>query len=254
MRVSQIWLTLGVQSPHQLDDQLQQTVLSLGTYIIGQAATMAGARLLADALFLRDPWRVKYWRPGGYEPRSRWASSRPKGDELAVEPEFLPLDEQTEVFATRIRKLKQYQFLVRPAVSEGEVSTNVLPIDISTVTADPVTGTQQFPDQELMAELKSRLAAAAGRPIGELLQEQETSLARYTQVVEGQLRPLPITRWPTHTRPPAATPTDSVQPVVPAAASARQSTSGVQPSANEASATAPGGTRERQRSRRVRVS
>jgi hypothetical protein len=64
MRSSQIWLTIGLQSPHQLDDQLRQTVLCLGTYLFGQAATMAGARILADALYLRDPYRVKYWRPG----------------------------------------------------------------------------------------------------------------------------------------------------------------------------------------------
>lgn len=253
MRASQIWLTLGLQSPHQLDEQLQQTVLSLGTYVIGQAATMAGARFLADALFLRDPWRVKYWRPG-YEPRSRWASSRPKNYELSVEPEFLALEEQTEVFATRIRQLKQYQFLVRPAVSEGEVGTDVVPIDISAVTTDPRTGEQQFPDRELMATLRSYLAANTGRPIEELLQEQEASLARYTRVVEGRLRQLPIARRPPHTSPPAATRTDSVQPVGQSVASVRQRQADGQPSADAASAAAPAGRRGRQRPRRVRVS
>jgi hypothetical protein len=188
MRASQIWLTLGLQSPHQLDDQLQQTVLSLGTYLIGQAATTAGSRFLADALFLRDPWRVKYWRPGGYQPRSRWASSRPREDELAVEPEFLPLDEQTEVFANRLRQLKQYQFLVRPAVSEGELSTSVFPISFRSVTTDPLTGEPQFPDRALMQELRDILAAQSGRPLADLLREQEASIGRYTNVIDGQHR------------------------------------------------------------------
>jgi hypothetical protein len=61
IRSSRIWLTIGLQSPHQLDEHLQQTVLSLGTYTFGQAATMEGARLLADALFLRDPYWVKHY-------------------------------------------------------------------------------------------------------------------------------------------------------------------------------------------------
>jgi hypothetical protein len=167
MRSSQIWLTIGLQSPHQLDDQLCQTVLSLGTYLIGQAATMAGARLLADALYLRDPWRVKYWRPVyGRDERHVFGV-------IAEQPEFLPLAEQTEVFATRIRRLTQYQFLLRPAVSEGTISTNVYPIDISTVTTDPVTGEVHFPDRELIGELRSILAAKTGRPLQVLLQEQK---------------------------------------------------------------------------------
>jgi hypothetical protein len=51
MRQHQIWLSVTLQSPLQLDPQLQQTVLSLGTYIIGQAATRDAAMLLANAFF-----------------------------------------------------------------------------------------------------------------------------------------------------------------------------------------------------------
>jgi hypothetical protein len=62
MRSAQIWLTIGLQSPLQLDDQLRHTVLSLGTYLIGQAPTMEAARILADALYLRNPYWVKHYR------------------------------------------------------------------------------------------------------------------------------------------------------------------------------------------------
>jgi hypothetical protein len=217
MRSSQIWLTIGLQSPHQLDEQLRQTVLSLGTYLIGQAATMDGARLLADCLYLRDPWRVKYWRPVyGMNERRVYGV-------IAEEPEFLQLAEQTEVFATPIRRLTQYQFLLRPAVSEGTISTNVYPIDISTVTADPATGEVHFPDRELLHEFRSILAAKTGRPIKELLQEQERSLARYTQVVEGQLRrPPPITRQARHTRGSGAAATEPQHPGTVSATNGRQ--------------------------------
>jgi hypothetical protein len=38
------------------DEQLHNTLLSLGTYILGSTSSMAAARELADALFSRDPW------------------------------------------------------------------------------------------------------------------------------------------------------------------------------------------------------
>jgi hypothetical protein len=46
---------------------------------------------------------------------------------ISEEPVFMPLDEQTELYANRIRKLHQYQFLLRPAANEGTVSTEVFP-------------------------------------------------------------------------------------------------------------------------------
>ena len=135
----------------------------------------------------------------------------------------MALDEQTEESANRIRKLKQYQFLVRPAVSEGEVSTDVMPIDISAVTTDPITGELHFPDRELIKELRTLLAAKSGKPAKELLQEQERSLARYTQVVEGQLRrSLPIPRQPRHTRGAGAAATDPQHPGSVSATNGRQ--------------------------------
>jgi hypothetical protein len=229
MRSSQIWLTIGFQSPHQLDDQLRQTVLSLGTYLIGQAATMEGARVLADSVYLRDPYWVKYWRPvpDPFPFRTR-RELRESAVSDPMEPEFMALEEQTEIFANRIRRLKQYQFLVRPAVSEGTISTDVFPINISRVTADPETGVMQFPDRELMGELRSILAAKAGKPINELLQEQETSLERYTHVVEGQLHPPPVIIQRAYHTEKAATPrAENTQPV--AVASQQPSVSATRP-------------------------
>jgi hypothetical protein len=213
MRSSQIWLTIGLQSPHQLDDQLRQTVLSLGTYLIGQAATMEGARLLADALYLRDPFWVKHWRAVYGRPYSHSPL-----DVIAYEPEFMPLEDQTELYANRIRRLKQYQFLLRPAVSEGTISTDVFPINIGTVTQDPVTGQLHFPDRELIGEIRSVLAAKTGRPLQALLQEQDASLARYTQVVDGRLRHAsPMGERPCHTSGAAATRSEPQHPVAAAA-------------------------------------
>jgi hypothetical protein len=56
MRGHNIWLTCVHQELHQIDEQLRNTLLSLGTYIIGGTSSMDSARILADALFFRDPY------------------------------------------------------------------------------------------------------------------------------------------------------------------------------------------------------
>jgi hypothetical protein len=51
MRNSSIWFIAAHQELYQIDEQLRNTLLSLGTYIIGGASSIESARLLADALF-----------------------------------------------------------------------------------------------------------------------------------------------------------------------------------------------------------
>jgi hypothetical protein len=60
LRGQNIWLTACHQSISQIDEQVRNSLLSLGTYIFGRA-TMPDARILADVLYKRDPMRVKYW-------------------------------------------------------------------------------------------------------------------------------------------------------------------------------------------------
>jgi hypothetical protein len=144
MRSSQIQLFVGLQSPLQLDEQLRQTVLSLGSYLIGQQATPAAARLLADCLFLSDPYRVKHIRKTHhYVPP--WNHDPDAG--VHEEPEYMPLLEQREIYANIIRRLHRYQFLLRPAVNEGTIGHAVYPVSLRTI--DP----GQFPDRELLEPL-----------------------------------------------------------------------------------------------------
>jgi hypothetical protein len=161
MRQHTIWLTIGLQSPLQLDRELQQTVLSLGTYLIGQAPTMQAARLLADATYRRDPFWVKHYRNVWGKDHS-WEPLQV----IDTEPEYMPLEQQTEVFANRIMRLKQYQFFLRPAVDEGTIGNTVYPISIRTI--DP----GRFPSQEILTPLRKSLAIKAGKRVTALLAEQ----------------------------------------------------------------------------------
>jgi DNA-binding Lrp family transcriptional regulator len=84
-------------------------------------------------------------------------------------PQFMPLPEQRELASQKIRNLSRYEFLVRPAAGEGEVSTSVIPIRIA--------GEERFPDQELLTKVRLSLAKMAGKPIESVLKAQESGLA-----------------------------------------------------------------------------
>jgi hypothetical protein len=189
MRQHTIWFTAAHQELYQIDEQLLNTLLSLGTYMLGGTSSMDAARQLADALFTRDPWWVKYWRPV-YEPRPYWARSKPNDYEPPKEPEFMPLEEQTELFAQQIKGLGRFQFLLRPAISEGHIGAAVLTLSISDLDRDKETGEYQFPEANLMQRLRTALAKHAGIPIQRLLQEQENRVPQ--ALAEKVLRPAPL--------------------------------------------------------------
>jgi hypothetical protein len=170
MRQHTIWFTAAHQELYQIDEQLRNTMLSLGTYILGGTSSMQSARELADALFSRDPWWVKYWHPvyGRNERRVYGV--------IAEQLEFLPLEEQTELFAQRIKGLGRFQFLLRPAIAEGHIGQAVLPLSIRDEDRDKETGEYQFPEIPLLRRLRAALAKHAGAPIARLLAEQENRL------------------------------------------------------------------------------
>jgi hypothetical protein len=191
MRQHTIWFTAAHQELYQIDEQLHNTLLSLGTYILGGTSSMASARELADALFSRDPWWVKYWHPvyGRNERRVYGV--------IAEQPEFLHLDEQTELFAQRIKGLGRFQFLMRPAIAEGHIGSAVLPLTIRDLDRDRETGEYQFPDIPLMRRLRAALAKQSGIPIARLLQEQEKRLPQALPETTRRLSPpLPRLRRP----------------------------------------------------------
>jgi hypothetical protein len=171
MRQHTIWFTAAHQEFYQIDEQLRNTLLSLGTYILGSTSSMASARALADALFSRDPWWVKHWRPVF----GRRYSHSPL-EVIAEEPEFMNLEEQTELFAQRIKGLGRFQFLLRPAIAEGHIGSAVLPLSIRDEDRDKETGEYQFPEIPLMRRLRTALAKQSGIPLARLLQEQDARI------------------------------------------------------------------------------
>jgi hypothetical protein len=192
MRQHTIWFTAAHQELYQIDEQLRNTLLSLGTYILGGTSSMQSARDLADALFFRDPYRVKDAEPiyGRRYQHSRL-------EVIDVRLHFMPLEEQTELFAQRIKKLGRFQFLLRPALAEGHIGSTVLPLSIHDLDQDRETGEYQFPDIPLLQRLRTALAKQSGTPIAWLLQEQEHRLPQVVpELTRRRLPPQPRLRQP----------------------------------------------------------
>src|SRR5918999_2154940 len=179
LRGQNIWLTVAHQSIEQLDEQVRNSLLSLGTYMFGRAATMPEARLLADVLFKRDPLLVKHWRKvWGTEPILGFGGRISGSTQVVIdfEPEFMPLEEQQEIAARRIAEQGLFEFLLRPAIREGEVSQSVIPITIANLDRDADTGEYQFPNYERVSLLRGALAAQSGIPAASILKELDASL------------------------------------------------------------------------------
>jgi hypothetical protein len=178
LRGQNIWLTVSHQSIAQIDEQLRNSLFSLGTYLFGRAATMPEARILADVLYKTDPYLVKHWRKvWGTEPITR--EGRFAGSVNVVidhEPEYMPLPEQQERFAQYLTEQGLFEFLLRPAIREGEVSKAVIPISITNLDRDEETGEYQFPNYERVSLLRGALAAQSGIPAVAILKELAASL------------------------------------------------------------------------------
>jgi hypothetical protein len=179
LRGQNIWLTVAHQSINQIDEQVQNSLFSLGTYMFGRAETMSEARLLVDVLFKADPYLVKHWRKvWGTEPIIS-PGGRYMGSVNTVidhEPEFMPLEEQQERFAQTITEQVSFEFLLRPAIREGEVSQAVIPITIANLDRDTETGQYQYPNYERVSLLRGALAAQSGIPAASILKELDASL------------------------------------------------------------------------------
>jgi hypothetical protein len=85
----------------------------------------------------------------------------------------MPLEEQREILANRIKQLELFRFLLRPAIAEGDIGSEVQSFSLRTDDRDPMTGEYHFPDQEIMARLRLLLAPQSGIPIAAILKEQE---------------------------------------------------------------------------------
>jgi hypothetical protein len=221
LRGQNIWLTVAHQSVNQLDEQVRNSLFSLGTYLFGRADTMSEARILADVLgFKRDPFRVKHWHKTwgkfdpppfglGYSYRQREAINQyyPNYPYYVLDTEpgaYMNLEEQLEEAARRLYELDRFEFLCRPAIREGVVSKAVIPLSIANL--DRHAGEYQFPNHERVARFRDVLAAKDGIPAATILKELDLSLPA-TRATPPRPQPTPVPAPADATQPTPSLPT-----------------------------------------------
>jgi hypothetical protein len=201
MRNHHIYFTCAHQSISQVDEKLRQTLLSLGTYLFGRAATIQEAREVGDVLWKKDPFRVKYehktWGKADrlllpprlssaayrrimqeYANSPKWGSPDFPYYVLDTEPEFMRLEDQQEEAANLLLDLGLFEFFCRPSLREGEVASTVSKVSIASLITDKETGELCFPNLNVVTHVRALLEATAGMPIKTLLAEQDALVSK----------------------------------------------------------------------------
>jgi hypothetical protein len=186
MRNHHIYFTCCHQSIYQVDEKLRHTLLSLGTYLFGRCAEITEARELGELLWRNDPFRIKHYRRVWGREENMLIPRNEAGREyfyklyptypyyvLSHEPEFMNLEDQREEAANQLMDLGRFEFFLRPSLREGEVSSDIYKVNIAGMVTDKATGELCFPDQAIVAQVRSLLEATAGMPIKMLLAEQD---------------------------------------------------------------------------------
>lgn len=173
-----------------MDEKLRNSLFSLGTYLFGRSATIQEARELGELLWRNEPFRVKHYRKvWGREDNllfPRDEANRAFLRELfptypyyvlSTEPEFMSIDDQREEAANRLlTDLGLFEFFLRPSLREGEVSSDVYQVNLASMVTDNATGEVSFPNQDVLAQVRSLLESTSGMPVKTLLAEQDALL------------------------------------------------------------------------------
>jgi hypothetical protein len=142
----------------------------------------------------KDPFRVKHWHKMwgkfdpppfglGYSYRQREAVNLhyPNYPYYVLDTEpgaYISLEEQQEEAANLLLELGLFEFMLRPSLQEGAVSSTVSKVTIAEFIQDKATGEYRFPDQDVVAGVRSLLEATAGMPVQTLLAQQDALIPK----------------------------------------------------------------------------
>lgn len=137
------WITAAHQQMWQLSERTQQTLLSLGTQMVGSVSDINTAEALARQFAPLDPNLTKRMKPVWMKDKD----DRPFVG--AYEPVDFPMHEQTFIAAREFMRLKPFEFLVMP-----RHSTRMQRVSLAGCVGDP------WPSEfaRLLAYIRHRLA------------------------------------------------------------------------------------------------
>lgn len=162
-RNAMIWLCLCHQELFQLEERIQQTLMSLGTQILGVTSDMNAALSVAKQLFRINPYRIKR-----YEPVYGSISGLPKV--IDNRPVEFTIPEQQYEAAYELTSLRLFEFLVRTAAAEGDIDTTLHRVHIKNIDKG------QWVHEDLVAKVRELLRQRTGVPIAEVLADIDRRL------------------------------------------------------------------------------
>ena len=159
-----IWLTLAHQELFQVDLKTRKTLLGMGTKIIGVTSDSEAALTLAQELFAYDPTLIRHFDPI-YDSR---------GNLIDLSPVSWSIQEQQLLAARRFLTLEPFHFLVKPAVSEGNVTGSLVPLSIANIDQGI------WVDEAAVSQVRRTLSERSGQPLDVLLALPAARLAAAT--------------------------------------------------------------------------
>jgi len=165
MRNCMVFLTLAHQEPWQVGGYTRRTLMSLGTQILGVSTDMDAALEMARQYFAYEPNWIRRLEP-------IWMSDMAGPYVVDYRPVDFTVEEQHYLSSEFFKKLKPFQFLVRPSAAEGDMSGRIRPVDIRPIVAG------RWVNEEFVESVRAELAAVTGVSTTKALAEIEGRLER----------------------------------------------------------------------------
>jgi len=150
------------QNLTQVDERVRNILMQCGTQVVGNLSNPDDALYLARQFYTYQPFWVKKKEPVWMGVQDVWGVSKPSVIDYR-DQEFTP-DEQLLMAAEQFR-LPRFQFLVRAASSEGNISQHLQRISIENLEAG------RYPDYTQVSEVLGYLRQKWGIPMQTLLEE-----------------------------------------------------------------------------------
>lgn len=180
-----VWTCMAHQEAWQLDRESLNSLKGMGTQILGVTTDMQSAKEMAEEYFTYDPLiqrdlsyrkdedRYAYWARLMTEQEHKvkhwkrvWMSDMLKGPfVIDQEPVEYTLEEFNRLGAQVFRNLGLFEFFIKPAKREGDVTGDLIPVKI----AEPEA--VEWPNESLLDNLRLTLSKRDGIPIPVILQE-----------------------------------------------------------------------------------
>lgn len=181
------WTTLAHQNLSQIvEPAVLNSLMQMGTQCIGAVTNPDEAEYLARQLYKYEPYKVKkterVWMKMEANPMLSFfgGPAFPMPKVIDYRTTEYSVDEQRILTSYTFRELGKFQFLTKVAADEGDVRGKVELRDFSFL--DP----GEYPNEELLAETRRRLAGRSGYTLENLLAEIEQRAHR--QVTKKQVK------------------------------------------------------------------